>query len=214
MTVAAIAALDDPRDASRLQKEAMELASRLGQRTMEINILGNVAEDLRRTGDWEWIDERLELAQRLDLDAADMIVVDSVLAALAALRGTLGDELLAELAARIGTLDDRDVGSSTHDLRGLQAFGQGRWADAATAWLPAVELSDFNAPYILPRIAVAAILARDAVGAGAALDRLDRMGTRGRVPKPSWRIPLWIHLTPRAQGTSTDADGRDHGRAR
>jgi hypothetical protein len=43
-----------------------------------------------------------------------------------------------------------------------------------------VDLSDFNAPYTLPRIAVAAVLAGDAEGAGAALDRLDAMGTRGR----------------------------------
>ena len=147
---------------------------------MEITVLGNVAEDARRTGEWAWIDAELEQVQRLELGAADAIVIDSALASLAGLRGTLSDEALADLTSRIGTLDDRDVGSSSHDLAGLQAFGQGRWADAATAWLPTVELSDFNAPYVLPRIAVAAVLARDATGARAALDRLDQLGTRGR----------------------------------
>jgi hypothetical protein len=43
-----------------------------------------------------------------------------------------------------------------------------------------VPISDFNAPYILPRVAVAAILARDADGAQAALDALAELGTRGR----------------------------------
>ena len=180
MTVAAIGALDDPRDAVRRQKEALELARRLGQRGMEITVLGNVAEDARRTGEWEWVEAELTRAQGLDLDSADSIVVDTAMAGLAAIRGTLDDERLAAITERLATLEDRDVGASRYDLLGLQAFSQGRWADAARGWLPGVDESDFIAPYTLPRVAVASVLAGDAAGAGAALDRLDSLGARGR----------------------------------
>jgi hypothetical protein len=180
MTVAAIAALDDPRDATRRQKEALDLSRRLGQRGMEINVLGNLAEDVRRTGEWDWIKAELDRTRGLDLDAADSIVLDTASAGLAGLRGALSDEELALLIGRLGTLEDRDVGSSSFDLTGIQAFAKGRWSEAAKSWLPAADVSDFNAPYVLPRVAVAAILAHDIAFAGVALDRLDSLGARGR----------------------------------
>jgi class 3 adenylate cyclase/tetratricopeptide (TPR) repeat protein len=180
MTVASIAALDDPRDAVARQKEALEFSRRLGQRGMEITVLGNLAEDARRTGEWDWVEAQLRRAQGLDLEEADSVVVDAALGALAGLRGTLDEEALAGLARRLGALEDRDVGSSIYDLTALNAFSHGRWAEAAAAWIPSVDLSDYNAPYVLPRIAVAAVLAGDAAAAGAALDRLDSIGTRGR----------------------------------
>ena len=92
MTVAAITALDDPRDAGRLQREAIELSRRLGQRAMEINILGNVAEDARRTGDWDWIDRGARAGAALDLDTADASSSTLRSPGCSALRGTLSDE--------------------------------------------------------------------------------------------------------------------------
>jgi ATP/maltotriose-dependent transcriptional regulator MalT len=180
MTVASITALDDPRDAVARQKEALDFARRLGQRGMEITVLGNVAEDARRTGEWDWVEQQLERAQGLDLEEADSVVVDAAVAALAGLRGTLDEETLGRMTQRLGALEDRDVGSSVYDLVALRAFSRGHWADAAAAWLPSVDISDYNAPYVLPRIAVAAVLAGDTAGAAAALDRLDSIGTRGR----------------------------------
>jgi hypothetical protein len=41
-------------------------------------------------------------------------------------------------------------------------------------------MSDYNTPYLLPRIAVGAILGRDAAGARKALDHMAALGTRGR----------------------------------
>ena len=48
-------ALDDPRLAVDLQREGVDLARRLGRRTLEITTLGNLSEDARRTGDWDWV---------------------------------------------------------------------------------------------------------------------------------------------------------------
>ena len=51
-------ALDDPRLAVQLQREPIDLARSLGRRTLEITTLGNMSEDARRTGDWDWVSER------------------------------------------------------------------------------------------------------------------------------------------------------------
>ena len=54
----------------------------------------------------------------------------------------------------------------------------------------ASSMSDFNAPYVLPRIAVAAVLARDAAGARAALDRAGPARARAGAP--------WTPTAPRS----------------
>ena len=86
-----------------------------------------------------------------------------------------------ELVARIGTLDDRDVEAGSHDLAGLQAFGRGEFAAAATRGSRAVAMSDYNAPYILPRVAVAVGPRARRRGRPRRCGTLDRRGTRGRV---------------------------------
>ena len=180
MTLANITALDDPVTSVRLQREALGLCRRLGQRSMEITILGNVSEDVRRTGEWDWAVAELEVARQLDIDAASMSVVDAATAMFRILRGQSDDASRLEINQRLETLEDRDMEASIFDLNGLAAFGRGDWPKARDEWLKGVPISDFNAPYILPRVAVAAILARDADGAQAALDALAELGTRGR----------------------------------
>jgi class 3 adenylate cyclase/tetratricopeptide (TPR) repeat protein len=180
MTLANITALDDPVESVRLQREALGLCRRLGRRSMEITILGNVAEDIRRTGDWDWSMGELEAARQLDIDDAAMLVVDAATAMFRILRGQFDDASRVELNQRLETLEDRDVEASIFDLNGLAAFGRGDWAEARDEWLKGVPMSDFNAPYILPRAGVVAILARDADGAQSTLDALAELGARGR----------------------------------
>jgi class 3 adenylate cyclase/tetratricopeptide (TPR) repeat protein len=180
MTLASIMALDDPATSVGLQKEALALCRRLGRRSMEINVLGNVVEDGRRTGDWDWSAAELGAARQLEMDAGAMIVVDAASAMLALLRGQAGDASIAEVTGRLGSLEDRDMAAGAFDLDGMAAFGRGDWATARDEWLKSVPMSDLNAPYTLPRVAVAAVLARDPVGARAALDQLAELGTRGR----------------------------------
>jgi class 3 adenylate cyclase/tetratricopeptide (TPR) repeat protein len=180
LTLANITALDDPVMSVRLQREAISLCRRLGRRSMEITTLGNVAEDVRRTGDWDWAMTELEAARQLDIDAAALLLVEVATAMFQILRGQLDDRARLELNRRLATLEDRDVEASAFDINGLAAFGRGDWAEARDEWLKGVPMSDYNAPYILPRAGVAAILARDPAGAQATLDALRDLGARGR----------------------------------
>ena len=157
---------------------------------MEITILGNVSEDVRRTGEWDWAMAELEVARQLDIDAAAMSVVDAATAMFRILRGQSDDASRLEINQRLETLEDRDMEASIFDLNGLAAFGRGDWPKARDEWLKGVPISDFNAPYILPRVAVAAILARDADGGAGGAGRARRArdpgprGGRGPVDRP------------------------------
>ena len=73
-----------------------------------------------------------------------------------------------------------DVEAGKFDLRGLQAFSRGEFGTAADEWIKGVSMSDYNVPYILPRVAMASILARRPDGAAEAIRALVARGTRGR----------------------------------
>jgi len=180
MTLANITALDDPVASVKLQREALLLSRRLGRSAVGITILGNVAEDVRRSGEWDWCAQELASARQVDMDEASLIVLDAAGAMFDLLYGTQVEASLVEINRRLLALEDRDVAASVHDLDGLACFARGDWAGARDEWLQGVPMSDFNAPYILPRVAVAAILAGDAVSARSALDGLAALGTRGR----------------------------------
>ena len=173
-------ALDDSRAAVAAQREALELARRLGRRTIEITILGNVCEDARRTGDWDWALQELDDVLSLHADGVDAVPLRLARQVLLAHRGQSDPAEIDDIDAFLGTFDDPDVAVGVIDMRSSVAYSEGRWAQAAAGWLKGVRQSDLNAPYLLPRAANALILAGDAAGAGAALQELDRLGTRGR----------------------------------
>ena len=179
-TLANITALDDPSEAVAVQREIIVTARRLGHRALEINTIGNVAEDARRTGDWDWAVGELETARQYELDDAGEIVLDQGMAMFQVLRGEVTDDALELLAVRLSTLEDVDVEVGKFDLRGLQAFSRGDFGTAADEWIKGVSMSDYNVPYILPRVAVASILARRPDGAAEAIRALIARGTRGR----------------------------------
>jgi hypothetical protein len=65
-------------------------------------------------------------------------------------------------------------------MRGWAALADARFADAAASWLSNAEMSVLNAPYVLPRVGHAAILAGDAATARLALERLEATVAHGR----------------------------------
>ncbi len=147
-------AIRDPRAALALEREAIALARRIGQRAMELLLIGNAGEDSIRTGDWDFqsaefasLDElEIEPKIRLPMEAASMVI--------GLLRGTVdADEIEARYGELVRNVEDVDVASSDRDIRGWLAFTSGRFADAATAWLENAALSSLNAPYVLPRAA-------------------------------------------------------------
>ncbi len=178
--LANITALDDPRESVALQRDIITLSRRLGRRALEITTLGNVAEDVRRTGDWDWVMGELETTRQQELDEAGAAVLDAGHAMVSLLRGELPDDALEAIVHRLESLEDRDVESGKFDLFALRAVGRGEWDVARDKWRTGASMSDYNAPYLLPRVAAVAILAGDAAGARSALDDLAALGTRGR----------------------------------
>jgi hypothetical protein len=179
-TLANITALDDPSEAVAVQREIITNARRLGRRALEINTIGNVAEDARRTGDWDWALGELEAARQYELDDAGEIVLDQGMAMIRIMRGEVTDATVDALVVRLATLEDIDVEAGKYDLLGQQAFMRGDFARAADESFKGVAMSDYNVPYILPRVAVASVLARRPERAAEAIRALIARGARGR----------------------------------
>jgi len=180
ITLPSFVALDDPRASLALQQGAIELARRLGRRGSELAILFNSTEDARRTGDWDWAVRELEASMQLDVDETSALGSRGQLAFYEIYRGRADPQAVAELGEALYALEDRDMHSAVDDFGGSYAHAQGRWADAAAAWMRIADISDLNAPYALPRAGRVAVLARDPALAQVALDRLAALGTRGR----------------------------------
>jgi class 3 adenylate cyclase/predicted ATPase len=180
INLTSIYALDDPRATAEAERQIVEVARRLGRRDTEVIMLGNMAEDVRRTGEWDEVIRELETAAAAENDESTDLILRSALSLLKTYRGEVTAEEASALRSRLTALDDRDVASSADDLDGAMALAQGRFAAAATAWLRNAEQSDLNAPYALPKAGYAAILGSDAVTARLTLDRLRALGSRGR----------------------------------
>ena len=175
-----ILALDDPRASVDVGKRIIERARRTGHRNRESLNLGNTAEDVRRTGEWDWVMRELDGAIRDEDRNVTDLYLEHVRANYLALRGALPPAEFASIEARTKDLGDPDMESSVHDLKGTLALSESRFVDAAREWIAFADGSDLNAPYALPRAGVAAVLGLDAVLARSILERLGGLGTRGR----------------------------------
>jgi class 3 adenylate cyclase/tetratricopeptide (TPR) repeat protein len=180
MQLAAITALDDPAEAVALQRDIIVRARRIGRSATVVNTVGNMAEDARRSGDWDLVLAEVAETMQQELDPAGIVVLDASRAGLELLRGGAGSEMVADIERRLEGLEDRDVEAGKYDLWGLEAFARSDYAGASAQWRQGLPMSDYNAPYILPRIGVVSILAGDAGGAREALAALAATGARGR----------------------------------
>lgn len=178
--LAATVAHDDPAEALRMERAAIDLARQLGRRSSETLSLGNAAEDARRTGDWAWAIAELEAAVELDLDETTRLTLRAALALLRSLQGRLATDVLQEILEGIGGLDDNDTMATAFDLQANDSLVRGEFLDAFEFQMRVVGLSDLNAPYCLPRAGYAAVLAGDSGRAQAALNQLNDIGIRGR----------------------------------
>ena len=178
--LANILALDDPKGAAAVEREIVEYARRTGSRESEVVTLGNMAEDVRRTGEWDWIMGELERAMRdQDRNVTDLLM-ESALIEFRILRGEATTDEVSLITASLEPLDDLDVAMSAHGIGAAVDLLAGRFNDAATGWIRMAEGSALNAPYSLPKAGLAAVLGSDATTAQATLDRLGALGTRGR----------------------------------
>ncbi|HLX35718.1 MAG TPA: adenylate/guanylate cyclase domain-containing protein [Candidatus Limnocylindrales bacterium] len=173
-------ALDDARAAVELERDGLALARRLGERSSEVTLLGNVVEDARRTGEWAWALGELDAAIALDIDAASRRSLVLNRAAYHAYTGTISDADRAEIDRPVLDMEDADVDAAAFEVKASISLADGDWLGVYRNYLQMADTSPLNAPYVLPIMGWAAILGRDAGLARAAIDRLRQMGTRGR----------------------------------
>jgi len=173
-------ALDDPRATAAIEKEIIDYNRRQGRRETEIITLGNIAEDVRRTGEWDWIIGELDRALRDEDRNVTDLLVETARAGMLIYRGQVSKAELDDIAGRMATLDDVDVSTAVNDLRAAEAFVAGDFAAAARFWIQQAESSDLNAPYALPKAGPAAVRGGDAALAQEVIDRLLARGVRGR----------------------------------
>ncbi len=178
--LANILALDDPRATAAVEREVVEYARRTGAREQETVTVGNMAEDIRRTGDWEWIIGELERAIRDDDRNVTDLLIQAALLEFLIFRGEAGEAELDEIAVGLAGLNDLDVSMAVHGLRAALDMIAGNFRAAADQWIEFGENSDLNAPYALPKAGHAAILDGDPVLAQSMIDRLIALGSRGR----------------------------------
>ena len=151
---------------------------------IEINIIGNVAEDARRTGDWDWVIGGARARRRQSSSTTQTRSCST--RRIGDVRGARGERhgrcpRAARCAARRRSRTV-DVEVGRFDLGGLQAFSRGDFGTAAAAVDGRRRCSDFNAPYILPRVAVAVdprSVAR--MARRRSIRALDRAGHEGTV---------------------------------
>jgi tetratricopeptide (TPR) repeat protein len=173
-------ALDDPRSAVELERAGLTLARRLGERSTEVILLGNAAEDARRTGDWAWALEELDSAIQMDMDAASRRSLLVVRATYLAYQGNISAAEIETIERDVEGIEDIDVAAGTHDIRAALAAVAGDWKQAHDEYIAQSVASVLNAPYALPPAGIMAILAGSPGLAREALDRLQALGTRGR----------------------------------
>ncbi len=180
VTLPSFIALDSPAQSLAMQRDAIDLARRMGNRGMELSILFNAAEDAKRAGEWDWAMREMVAVSQLDVDASALAGNRTQQVLYEVYRRGFEQAEYDELRDRLLALEDRDMHSGAYDVAAAWAYAEGRWSDSAAASLQVAEISDLNAPYALPRAGRAAVLAHDPGVAQAALDRLVELGARGR----------------------------------
>ena len=174
-------AIRDPRAAVELERQAIAIARRIGRRDMELLLIGNAGEDSFRTGDWSFQAAEFASLDELEIEAATRLPMEGASTVIALLRGEIDmTELAARYAGIMDDVQDNDFASNEIDMRAWGAFAEGRFDEAASAWMEMADTSALNAPYVLPRAAGMALLARDATHARLALERMVATGAHGR----------------------------------
>ena len=148
---------------------------------MELLLIGNAGEDSFRTGEWSFQAAEFASLDELEIEASTRLPMEGASTVIALLRGEIDmTELAARYAGIMDDIQDNDFASNEIDMRAWGAFADGRFDEAASGWMEMADMSALNAPYVLPRAAGMALLARDATHARLALERMVATGAHGR----------------------------------
>jgi class 3 adenylate cyclase/tetratricopeptide (TPR) repeat protein len=178
----------DPASARDIAAAGLVAARRLGRQVLVRTLVNNAAAAAQDLGDWDWALEQVDESLESITDPAGLNYVRAGRWTLDALRGVASEEVYGEIVEWARSRDDPAIVAGIHDLDANRAFGQGRFAEAADEWLAFAQSSLLNATATATQAAFAALLARDAKRAEAALVVIDKAGIRGRLPEVTRRF--------------------------
>jgi tetratricopeptide (TPR) repeat protein len=178
----------DPAAAREAAAAGLAVARRLGRQVLVRTLVGNAAAAAMDTGDWDWALEQVDEVLEGVTDPAGLNWVRIGRWTLDALRGVASEEVYAEIVEWSRSRDDPQIVAGVRDLDANRAFGQGRFADAADEWLSFAQSTILNATATAIQAGFAALLARDAKRAEAALAVMEKAGIRGRLPEVTRRF--------------------------
>ena len=156
--------LADPRAALEVERAAIELSVRLGQRGLQMTNIQNAAEDALRTGNWDWAVELLEKNLEEDIDPVDRASLLMAQLRYRAYRGQAADDGRVEVADMVAELNDREMLGSFEGLLADLSLAAGDPAAARQHARASAVASPLNAPLQYLVAARAASWAHDPVG--------------------------------------------------
>jgi len=168
-----------PRTALEVARAGLALARRLGQRSIAVVLLVNVADVSVRTGDWSRAFAEVETVLADELEASDRVLLLAVAIEVRALRGEAVADLLAQMTALAGTSSDATLLASAAFGTAFEAFGAGELAAARSAWHRVAALNAEYLPVSMARAGRAALWLGDVAAAREDVDSLDASGVHG-----------------------------------
>ena len=114
--------------------QGVDLARRTGRRTFEITTLGNLSEDARRTGDWDWVLDEINAVLTLHPEGNDDGPAPPRDRTWPRIAGSWTRLRSASSCRHSRSITDPDIGIGYQDIRAGAAYAAGRWPEAATIW--------------------------------------------------------------------------------
>jgi class 3 adenylate cyclase/tetratricopeptide (TPR) repeat protein len=170
----------DPVQVEHEGAAALALARRVGQRSLLLTVLANIALANYYTGDWQAAVALLEQEMAGDLDDADWVRASMNWFQIKLAQGEDVDAELDRLMNLLERRPERIAQTQVHDVRAFQWFSQGRLADARREALTSNDMEAFPEAILLA--ARASLWLRDLEATRADLAELDRQGVHGPMP--------------------------------
>ena len=168
----------DPAKAYAFDRETLSETRRLGMRQRMLLILGNLSEEARVTGDWDWALGELATQLAGDLDRPDRSWYLGNTLVFRSWRGEADGAEWADWEAMIEGQDDPQAVADWTDIKAIRALTEGRLVEARTFATESF-LAVGGRPSRLAIAARAALWSRDRAGAAADLEAIDRTGVHG-----------------------------------
>jgi tetratricopeptide (TPR) repeat protein len=176
---AAVEGPRDPRAALESAQAGLEVARRLGFRSLAVILLANLAAPAIRTGEWSRALAELDPALADEHEASDRVTLLQGAVTIAALRGEAISERLAEMTALARGTADPNLLGNLYMGQAFAAFAAGRLLEARSAWRSAAEAWREYLPISFALEARSAIWSGDVAAARQILAALVASGIHG-----------------------------------